>query len=269
MPRCPRPVRRCLVAVCLLGGTVACRDSPTVPHALQQLAGGEGWLAVSVPEGLPALATWLPYLDRASPEGAVVGVRVRALEQSAVRARRAGQLQLASDLDREAVRLAVGALHRAPEPAVLRRGLAAAELWTQRIRSQPQLETAPELIASLVAVDSARAGAVRALTSGDTTTAVLLLAQAAERIRWHAPEAVALRVLTRVESQLRSDGAATTPAGERALYLVRSAREELVVGSPTRALRRALYALQLAEGRELRAVPPVPHPCAPAGCEGL
>jgi hypothetical protein len=246
--RCRRWLLRALPG--LLALSAACSDAPLGPHALQQLAGGERWVAVAVPDRLPTLGDWLPSLDRSTAAGREVATRAESLRGEAQAARAAGRLEEAARLEREALRLVIGSLDRAPDARLMRDAFHAIDAWCDRVRSEVVLDEVPRVAVSLRAVEAARTSAAASLTAGDTAGAVLRIAFAAEQIREHAPPAVALRVLEQVETRLRQ-----LPEGEpgrrRALRLLRSAREELARGSSSRALQRALYALQLAEGRQV------------------
>jgi hypothetical protein len=227
-----------------------CKDAPTVPSALQQLAGGEEWVAIPAPRELPGLESWLPYADRETPEGREALGLVQELSAAAERARGAGRLLEATRLEREAERVAVLSLARFPAPQELQRSLYALDFWADRVEAEVALDRAPEIAAALAEVKTARARAVTLLAAGDTTSAVLQMAAASERVREFTPTAVALRVLARVEGRLQPQ-AGRDPALGRALHLLASARQELLTGDPRRALRRALYALQLAHGSAL------------------
>jgi hypothetical protein len=74
------------------------------------------------------------------------------------------------------------------------------------------------------------------------------LAEAGVVVSSMAPAAVADRLLVHAESRLAERAAGDADA-ERALRLLRHAREALADGDEVRALRRALYALQLADGK--------------------
>lgn len=257
------PLRRRLApAALLLAGLAACSDAPTMPPALQQLAGGEEWVAMRAPADLPRVETWMPYLDRSTAPGQQAAARVRELTRLADAARRQGQVERTGELVREAERVAVLALSRAPDERVLRRALGALDAWGQRVRDQVDTERAPQLARAADEVARARVAASAALTRGDTTGAVLHISAAAEQIRAYTPAEVALRVLARAEERLRT-GAVQGPRVERALHLLDSARQELIGGDPGRALQRALYALQLAEGAEMHDAPREPDPACP------
>lgn len=245
------------LSLLMLGG---CLDAPTMPEAIEQIAGGEPWVAVPAPASLPDLESWLPYVDRSEPEPGETAVlaRIHALGSEAHSARAHGRLARAAELEREAIRLAVLSLERPIDARVLHGGLQALDGWGDRVEASLDLSLYPGIAGSLELVRSARATAARALESGDTTTAVLELISAAEAIRSHSPSSVALRALGRAEARIHA--ADSGPTSDRAIHLIRSARLELVSGDPSRALRRALYALQLIEGRHIRGTGDLLHP---------
>lgn len=254
---------RALGAVLVLALASGCRDAPTVPASLQQLAGGEEWVAMPAPPGLPTLESWLPYVERSTPEGRAAHARIRALAGQAELARADGRLEEASLLERESQRMAVLALARYPEPRVLQEALFAVDFWADRVESEVALDEAPEMADALDEVRDSHGRAALLLERGDTTSAVLHLSEASERIRAFTPTSVALRVLARVEERLRARP--TRDSGvRRALHLLASSRQELLTGDPRRALRRALYALQLAHGNEVAAAPD--ESCVGPGC---
>lgn len=250
-------VLRCFFAGVLLA---ACADSPTTPRAFVHPADGELWVAVTVPPGLPELDAWLPYLRSIGSEEEAAAVRqVAELRREADQARLAGQLRSARALNDQAARIAVISLRRMPEPAVLDRSLEAIDLWLRRARSEVDLGRFPVLAGAVEEVSAARSRAVRGLAAGDTSSAVLHIATGAEAIRDQSPAAVALRVLERAEERLRRHPQQSREI-DRALHLVYTSREALLSGDPGRALRRALYALQLAEPGALRGHEDLPEP---------
>lgn len=259
------PVSRfgALAPTLLLALLAGCADAPTVPASIRQLAGGEEWVAVAAPRDLPGLRSWLPYLDPSSPAGAAALARVRELSGEAEQARRVGRIARAAAYEAEAERVAVVALARHPAPMELQRALFAIDAWTDRVRAEGSPERTPRISEALAEVESARGHAGTLLARGDTTSAVLQISRAAGRIRSLTPTEVALRVLARAEEGLR-ERPADDPGVERALHMLASSREELLHGDARRALRRALYALQLAHGNQ---VPTGPQPeCLGPGC---
>jgi hypothetical protein len=253
MNRTRVPIQRpglLIAAAMIMGG---CGDAPTIPDAIQRLAGGEEWVAMSAPHDLPRLDTWIAYMSRATEEERSVYAEVRRLESLSREAQRSGRIGTAAELTREAERIAVLSLSRPPDARVMQRSLFALDFWSDRVSGSVEVEQFPQLQETLHAVLAARATATALLADGDTTAAVLAIASAAERIREHTPEAVAVRVLSLVEERI--DLQALRPAAaERALHLLANARQELISGDPRRALNRALYALQIVEGSELRTV---------------
>jgi hypothetical protein len=254
-----------LLMLCALLLT-ACEDAPTVPEAIQRLAGGEDWVAVSAPVELPRISTWLGYISADTPAGQEARSRVQELERLAREARKEGRVSMALELGREAERIVLFSLERAPEPAVLQNALQSLDFWSDRVHDRFDLTHFPELSASVLEVMARRTRAADLLASGDTTSAVLEIAASAHRIREHTPEAVALRVLSRAEERVGS-APLEAAAAERAVHLLATARQELIAGDPRRALHRALYALQIVEGSEVRMVRSGDDPaCQPAGC---
>ncbi len=244
----------------------ACQDSPTVPDAIQRLAGGEEWVAVSAPVGLPGLSTWTALVSGSTVEGREARVLIRDLERRSREARREGRLRGAVELHREAERIAVLALDRAPDPRTLQHALDGIEFWSHRVDAEFDAQRFPELASSRGRVAQARESAVQLLAAGDTAEAILQIALAVELIREHAPESVALRVLGRAEQRIDEASLAAASA-ERALNLIVNARQELIAGDPRRALHRALYALQIVEGSEVRTVRTPGEPgCEAEGC---
>jgi hypothetical protein len=243
-----------------------CEDAPTVPAAIQQIAGGADWVALSAPAGLPRLESWTRRIPRSTESGRAALARIDDLERRSHVARRAGQLIDAAELRGEAERTAVLALAAAPDAGMLHGALDAIAEWTVRARSGRDLTRFPELAASVDAATAAHARALAALAGGDTTAATLEIAAGAEAIRHHTPESIALRVLLTAESRV-GQTALEQPAAERATHLLANARSELVSGDPRRALHRALYALQIVEGSELRVVEAPPaDACRGPGC---
>jgi hypothetical protein len=218
----------------------ACEDGPTAPTSYVQEAEGRTW--VMEPDGLPSAATWLPYVDRGSPALA----RIHDLRAAAGKLRRAGRLELAAAMEAKAGRVAAASLARSPAPDALARSFAALERWSASAGERLESGSYPELRDAVEAVhrmaDSARAGLAR----GDTATAAVQLTLAADRVREQAPSAVALRLVAAAEARL----ATVRDPGEnllRAKRLLRGAREGMVTGDYRRALRRAVYALQIVD----------------------
>lgn len=217
----------------------ACEDAPTEPRAYRHETAEGVWVAVTLPAGTPTVLSWLPYVR---DEAALA--RLRGLDESAREARAAGDLTLALALEGEAADAAAAALAAPPPAGVVDRSFDAVERWLAGVRSRAPGHDV--LDRDVEVVREAHRAARSTRQAGDTLAAVRHLAEAAERIRDHAPEAVANRALLRAEALLRAD-ADPTAETERAVHLVRSARHALAVGEPVRAMRRALYAVQLAE----------------------
>lgn len=249
----PRSARAYCIFRCVFAGLLAaaCADSPTSPRAYVHPADGQLWVAVTVPPALPELNAWLPYLrSPGSVAGAGAVEQVLELQREADEARQAGRLGAARALNDQAARVAVNSLQRMPEPAVLDRALEAIDLWLRRVDSEVELGRFHALSDAVEEVNAARSDAVHALAAADTAAAVLHIASAAETIRGQSPSAVALRVLERAEERLLRHPQRSREI-DRALHLVHTSREALLSGDPVRALRRALYALQLAEPQAL------------------
>jgi hypothetical protein len=241
------PLRRAapLAALMLLVGLAACEDSPTAPGVFTHSAEGQLWAALAVPAGTPTVRTWMPYVR--ADEVAAVTRSVRELNAEADRLRRQGAIDAAGQKEVEAALLAARSLAHAPPPHLLNGVVGAIENWSTRARLVAESGVYPEAEEALREVQGYRAAAAAALLEGDTATAVVELTTAAGVVRSLAPAAVASRVVARAELRLR-DQAATDADAARALRLLRNAREALAAGDELRAFRRAMYALQLAEG---------------------
>lgn len=257
-----RALRAAPVAAILLA---ACQDAPTVPLALERMAGGREWVAVEAPRDLPSSGTWSAYLDRSTRAGAIAAEEVETLRAEARAAMIGGDAARAEAIEGEAVRVALQSLRRTPDASAVRAAVVSLERWMDRARDTDAARRT-EIGAAIAVVRSAHGAADRLLTAGDTLGALLRVADAAAEIRGHAPDAVALRVLARAESELETI-AVDSLTHRRAVHLLRAAREAIVDGDPMRSLQRALYALQLAHGRGL-AVDTIrlPKSCPPAAC---
>jgi hypothetical protein len=238
------PVLRAAFGVSTLMMLGGCLDAPTGPGALQQIAGGEAWIAIEEPRALPSLETWRAYVSAEARE------EVDALAAASRDARRRGSLKRAAELERAATGVALRSLERTPNARVIGEVNGALDRWLARVGGSVDMGVYPEVAVSLRRVAASREIAGHALAAGDTAAALTQFAIAAEAIRSHAPTQVALRVLERSEARLRERQTSGTSM-RRALHLVRSAREELTAGDPERALRRALYALQLTENAQV------------------
>ena len=147
------------------------------------------------------------------------------------------------------MRTSARSLARAPEPARLLASAAALDEWADRARARLETGSYPELAAAAATVATHAQAARSALAAGDTGRAVLSVTRGAIAAREHAPLAVGLRLMAAVEARLAA-GAGESPGVLRARHLLLDAREGLATGDSLRALRRAVYALQLldAEG---------------------
>jgi hypothetical protein len=232
---------RLLVLAAVLA-TAACEDAGTAPTSYVQVVAGGAWVAVAEPTGMPRADTWLPWL---AADGAAAA-RVRQLRDAAGRARGAGRVEEAIALEDDALRLAAGSLARSPEPV---RGvlvpLAALDAWTERARARLETGRYPQLDAAAAAVSAEAAAARRALAAGDTMTAVVHLANGTLAARRQSTLGVGLRLLAAVEARLGAPRNSDSANLKRARHLLSGAREALATGDSMRAMRRAVYALQL------------------------
>jgi hypothetical protein len=248
----PLRPRRALAALALLL-LAACDDGPTAPTSYVQHAAGGDWVAVVEPVGLPRADTWLPYIDG----GTLAGATVREMRERAARLRSAGRMEDALQVEDELMQFAAHALSRAPDPARLLASAAALDAWVDRARARLETGSYPELAAAAASV-AALADSTRAsLAAGDTNRAVLQLTRGAVAAREHAPLAVGMRLMGAVEARL-AGGAGEGPGVRRARHLLADAREGLATGDSLRALRRAVYALQLLDAEGI-AVPAPPR----------
>lgn len=234
----PRALRT-LACCCALVAVAACADAPTGPTSYVQVAEGRTWVAVAEPEGIPTAATWLPHV----PAGSPVQGQVRELRDGAGKMRRSGRLEQAAAMEAQAARLAAASLRTAPADE-LARSFTALESWTDRANQRMETGSYPELAGAVQAVEQLSAAARAALERGDATEAAVQLTLAAEQVHEQSPPAVALRLVAAAEARI--DAAANPTEGmKRARRLLRGAREGMSTGDYARALRRAVYALQL------------------------
>jgi hypothetical protein len=127
------------------------------------------------------------------------------------------------------------------------RRLEALERWRHHAAGSGVMEGLdPEFDRARLDVAAAAVAGGRALSAEAHDEAAAHLAAGMEAARAVAPRAVAARVIDRAEERLALLDAATDEA-DRALRLLRGARLALEERDDPRALRRALYALQLAE----------------------
>lgn len=251
MPFLPR--RRALhAALASLLLLAACEDAPTAPTSYVQHAAGGVWVAVTEPLAMPRVDTWLPYVGG---EGASAGA-LREMRERAARFRTAGQVEDALRLEDEMMRFAARSLTRAPEPTRLLSAAAALDEWADRARLRLQTGSYPELAAAVLVVASEAESARARMAAGDTGRAVLHLTRGAIAAREHAPVAVGLRLMGAVESRLGPAPRPGESAGvRRARHLLADAREGLATGDSVRALRRAVYALQLLDAEGITVAP--------------
>lgn len=233
----------------LLAGLAACKDAPTEPLTLDLLADGDQWLAVGMPQDLPDARTWLPYLrgspaDSLSPAG-----RVRLLLRAEESQRHAGAPERAFDLSRQADRIAIRSIARAPDQAVIHAAFSAVDEWRAQM-SHGFRSVQPLAALAVSVVQRQRTEAEAAYAKGDTIRTAALLGAAAGEIRDWSPASVTLRVLARADERLQSRQL-PEEVTTRAKRLVESSRREVLSGDPARALREAIYALQLASGAEV------------------
>lgn len=231
-----------LLALAAVLSLAACSDAGTAPTSYVQVVAGGAWVAVAEPAGLPRSDTWLPYLAPSGPAAA----QVRQLRDAAGRARGAGRVEEAVALEDDALRLAAGSLARAPD-AVRGVGvpLSALDAWTDRARARLETGRYPQLDAAAAAVSAEAAAARRALAAGDTMAAVMHLANGTLAARHQSALGVGLRLLAAVEARLGPPKRIDSTNLKRARHLLAGAREALATGDSMRAMRRAVYALQL------------------------
>ena len=248
MLRRPLIHARLVAALAAVPVVAACEDAGTAPTSYVQVVGGSAWVAVAEPPGMARADTWLPWLAPGGPAAA----QVRQLRDAAGRARTAGRIEQSLALEDDALRLAAGSLARAPEAM---RGvlapLAALDAWTDRARTRLETGRYPELDAAAAGVSAEAAAARRALAAGDTLTAVTHLASGTLLARRHSTLGVGLRLLAAVEARIGPEQRDESADLRRARHLLTGAREALSTGDSMRAMRRALYALQLLEAQGL------------------
>lgn len=221
----------------------ACEDAPTAPTSYVQHTAGGVWVAVTEPVSLPRVDTWLPYV------GAAEAGTLRTMREQATRLRASGRVEDALQLEDEMMRVAAGSLARMPEPARLLASAAALDEWADRARARLQTGRYPELSAAVLTVTAEAAAARARMAAGDSGQAVLHLTRGAIAARGQSPIAVGLRLMGAVEARLAAEQGESAGV-RRARHLLADAREGLATGDSLRALRRAVYALQLldAEG---------------------
>jgi hypothetical protein len=248
--RLPHRARQLVLAAAL--ALAACEDAGTGPTSYVQVVSGGAWVAVAEPPGMARPDTWLAWLPAEGPAGA----NVRQLRDAAGRARSAGRIEEWLALEDDALRLAAGSLARAPDPVRILGPLAALEAWTERARERLATGRYPALAAAADVVAAEAAAARRALAAGDTVTAVGHLANGTIAARRMSPLGVGVQMLVAVERRLGPPRAQESANLKRARHLLAGAREGLATGDSQRALRRAVYALQLLEEEGIGVPPP-------------
>lgn len=248
MLRRPFPAR--LPALAALALLAACEDAPTAPTSYVQVIAGGTWVAVAEPAGMARPDSWLPY----AAEGGPAWESLRELRAAAGRARGAGDIDRALQLDDEALRLSSISLSRVPEAQRVLLPLAALDAWLDRARARLESGSYPELQAAAATVRTEAQAARASLLRGDTLRAVAHVTRGTLAARRLSPMAVGLRVMASVEARL-GDGTGESAGVRRARRLLRNAREGLATGDTVRALRRAVYALQLLEAEGIPAAP--------------
>lgn len=240
------PLARALCALALVAAT-GCVDAPTSPALVEWLAADGELAAVLPPRSLPDPAEWLAADARGS-------ARVAALADASDQALRHGRMSTAARLRAEAGSLAAASLSGAPDPGLLRRSGEAVDLWLLAVRGSAGTPSAGGL-ALLDSVAGGRESASASLAAGDTLAAARTLIRTAEQIRGGAPRLALLRVIDRTDARVATLGPASRES-ERARHLVRTARLALEGDDALRALRRVVYAAQLAGGQELEEIAP-------------
>lgn len=216
----------------------ACEDSPTAPATYAHVADGRTWVAVAEPAGLPTMDTWLPFV------GVEAAADLRTLRGEAARARGAGRIEEARAMEAEGFARAARALHRTPDEREVLVALAALESWVSRAEARLLVDDDAELAATVEHVRALHREARAVLAAGERTAAVVHVTDAAAAAREWSPVAVGLRLLARAEHRLET-GEVPDEAAQRARRLLVGAREGLATGDTVRAVRRALYALQV------------------------
>ncbi|HEX6037643.1 hypothetical protein [Longimicrobium sp.] len=239
--RFPLPARMLALAAVL--ALAACDDAGTAPTSYVQVVSGGAWVAVAEPQGMARADTWLPWLA----EDGAAAAQARQLREAAGRARGAGRIEESLALEDDALRLVAGSLARAPDPLRVLVPLAALDSWTDRARERLATGRYPELEAAAMGVSAEAAAARGAMVAGDTTVAVLHIARGTILAREHSALGVGVRLLASIEERLGKPGAGESANVRRARRLLAGAREGLATGDTVRALRRAVYALQLLE----------------------
>jgi hypothetical protein len=248
MIRFRRSAARLAAPLLLCAVVAACGDAPTLPTSFAREAGGVTWVAVREPAGLPDARSWLPYLSAAD------AARVRQVQAAAEAERAAGRLEAALEMDAEARLSAASLLAADPPPARIRAALGALAEWESRAASRLEAGRYPALETVAAVVSARRAEAEAALARDEARTAVLRVAEGADAARSTSPVAVALRLVEQAERRIDGDPSPSQDL-RRALLLLRLSREAMATGDQTRAMKRALYALQLIDAEDARRAP--------------
>ncbi len=140
---------------------------------------------------------------------------------------------------------------------------AALSSWTDRVRAEISHGEVEALDGVVTSVNRDVEIAAYALEQGDSAVAARHLSHAGEVVRSFGPDRVAAALLRRVEDSLASADL-DRAYSRRAEHLIRAASDALREGDSMRALRRGLYALQLAAGR---GIPLIECPAGEEGCD--
>jgi len=257
------PIRARHVVLVAALALAACDDAGTGPTSYVQEVSGGAWVAVAEPPGMARPDTWLAWLPAQGPAAG----NVRQLREAASRARRAGRIEESAALEDEALLLAAGSLARSPDALRLLGPLAALDAWTERARGRLETGRYPELAAAVATVVAEAESARGAMAAGDSIAAAGHLARGTVAARRQSPLGVGLRMLAAVEARLGPPRAQESADLRRARRLLAGAREGLATGDSMRALRRAVYALQLLEAEGI-AVPAPGKAIDSTGSEG-
>lgn len=242
-----RAVLPLALALCAAPLLAACEDGPTAPQTFVHEAGGARWVAIAEPAGLPDALTWMPYL---AEDGEAAG-RVAELRRASARARREGDLAAMLEADRTAAREAASGLAYAPDAAATERALGSLDAWLQRAELVRLEGRFPEVDETMAQVSLSRERAEALIASGDMAAAAREITTAAEAARRFAPMNVAVRLSQAVDERIARQ---PNPSANlmRAQRLLRMAREACITGDNARAVRRAVYALQLLDMEDAR-----------------
>ncbi|HET7276143.1 MAG TPA: hypothetical protein VFI91_13325 [Longimicrobiaceae bacterium] len=140
-----------------------------------------------------------------------------------------------------------GQLPPMPEPTVLLHSFSALDSWGERVSEEVPRGRFPQLDSAVATVEVSTLLAKDALASGDSVGALHQLARAAGAVRTFSPQSVAHNIISRAEQRMAAEQLEGEQA-DRAGRLFRAARAALDEGDALLALRRGIYALQLAAG---------------------